>query len=63
MGYEFGWQSRFWDVIIRTEKHFININQYIIDNPKKWKDDKLNGGKGNVVLEPTTEYGGEDWMV
>jgi hypothetical protein len=63
MGYEFGWQTRFWDVIIRNENQFVNVNQYIIDNPQKWKDDKLNGGKGNIVLEPTAEYGEEDWMI
>ena len=26
---------------------------------KKWYDDKLNGGKGNIVMENTAEYNRE----
>lgn len=39
---EFEWQTRFYDVIIRDEKELFAIRQYIIDNPAKWADDKLN---------------------
>jgi len=63
LGYEFAWQTRFWDVIIRKEIDYVKISKYIIDNPKKWRNDKLNGGKGNQVLEPIAGYGEEDWMV
>lgn len=35
----FGWQSLFHDVIIRDEKSFYNISNYIINNPKKWNED------------------------
>jgi REP element-mobilizing transposase RayT len=38
----FGWQSRFHDHIIRNEEELNRIRQYIIDNPKNWKGDKLN---------------------
>ncbi|MFK7797473.1 MAG: transposase, partial [Aureispira sp.] len=50
LGYEFAWQPRFWDHIIRNENAYHRISQYIINNPQKWEDDKLNGGKGNSVL-------------
>jgi putative transposase len=35
----FGWQERFWDSIIKDEKSFIRISQYIINNPSNWEDD------------------------
>lgn len=36
-GIGFGWQSRFYDHIIRDEKSLDTIRQYIADNPLKWK--------------------------
>jgi hypothetical protein len=43
MGYsEFGWQSRFYDHIIRDEKDLDNVRNYIIDNPLKWATDDEN---------------------
>ncbi|MGM1057416.1 MAG: transposase [Bacteroidota bacterium] len=33
---EFGWQSRFYDVIIRNDRAFHAISNYIIQNPSKW---------------------------
>ena len=44
------WQSKYWDHIIRNEKENIRISNYIINNPKKWFTDKLNNGKGNIVI-------------
>ena len=38
---EFGWQSRFHDHIIRNQKSYETISQYIIDNPKKWIDNEF----------------------
>lgn len=40
---QFAWQSRFHDHIIRNEKSFARIQQYIINNPAKWGKDKFNG--------------------
>jgi len=40
---EFAWQARFYDHIIRDDKSFINIRQYIKNNPLNWRDDTLNG--------------------
>jgi putative transposase len=37
----FKWQSLFHDHVIRNQQAFEKIQQYIIDNPKKWKDDTL----------------------
>ena len=42
LGFDFAWQSRFYDQIIRNERAYQNISQYIIDNPKKWNADKFN---------------------
>jgi len=39
---DFGWQSRFHDHIIRNQKSFNNISNYIINNPKKWNEDKFH---------------------
>ncbi|MBN2814391.1 MAG: transposase, partial [Bacteroidales bacterium] len=35
------WQSRFHDHIIRDEREFIRIQQYIRDNPLSWENDSL----------------------
>ena len=35
----FGWQRGFYDSIIQDNKEFEQIKHYIINNPKKWKDD------------------------
>jgi REP element-mobilizing transposase RayT len=40
-GYTFGWQSRFWDRIIRNDEEYQRINDYIENNPKLWKDDRF----------------------
>jgi len=39
---DFGWQSRFYDYIIRNDKSFQNISIYIINNPINLKEDKFN---------------------
>ena len=41
-GFEFNWQTRFHEHIIRNEKSFQKIHNYIINNPENWKDDKFN---------------------
>ena len=38
---EFKWQRSFPDQIIRDEKSYVKISQYIVNNPKKWGKDKL----------------------
>ncbi len=38
---DFKWQMRFYDHIIRNQKVFENISNYIINNPKQWKEDKF----------------------
>ena len=37
----FKWQSRFYEHIIRNEQSYQQIADYIIKNPKNWKDDDL----------------------
>ncbi|MEO7315098.1 MAG: hypothetical protein ABIW47_07935, partial [Ginsengibacter sp.] len=41
---DFKWQSRFHDHIIRNDKEYQRISDYIINNPDTWKDDKFNNG-------------------
>lgn len=38
---DFAWQSRFYDHIIRNEKSFQTISNYIINNPANWQEDKF----------------------
>lgn len=40
---DFGWQSRFHDHIIRNEKSFETIQNYIENNPLNWNKDKFYG--------------------
>lgn len=41
LGFDFKWQSRFHDHIIRDDQSFQNISQYIINNPANWDKDKF----------------------
>jgi len=41
LGFEFEWQSRFHDHIIRDERSFNLITDYIINNPANWEKDKF----------------------
>lgn len=36
----FAWQSLYHDHIIRNDKSYLNISEYIINNPAKWREDK-----------------------
>lgn len=38
----FNWQSNYHDHIVRTEQAFINISNYIINNPINWKEDTFS---------------------
>jgi len=57
------WQRNYWEHIIRNENEYNRISQYIINNPAKWQNDKLKGGNGNIVKEPSAEYNSEIWMI
>lgn len=35
------WQRNYYEHIIRTERAYTNISNYIINNPKNWNNDKL----------------------
>ncbi len=41
LGYQFTWQPRFHDHIIRNEKSFNEITEYVKTNPQKWENDKF----------------------
>lgn len=47
LGYEFDWQHRFHDNIIRDEEAYIRIAHYIKNNPAKWDEDKFHPSKGD----------------
>ena len=38
------WQRNYWEHVIRNEKEHAHLAEYIINNPAKWDDDKLNDG-------------------
>jgi REP element-mobilizing transposase RayT len=38
---EFAWQPRFYDHIVRGPESFERIQNYIINNPAKWTEDKF----------------------
>lgn len=57
------WQRNYWEHIIRNENEFNQISKYIRDNAINWNRDKLNGGKGNIVMESSTPYNEKNWMV
>ena len=57
------WQRDYWEHIIRNKKAYINISKYIKNNPRKWENDKLNGGNGKRAMEPQALYGEELWMI
>ncbi|MFN5912272.1 MAG: transposase [Bacteroidota bacterium] len=37
LGFDFQWQSRFYDHIIRNNESFERITTYILNNPKEWQ--------------------------
>ena len=37
------WQRNYWEHIVRNDDEYHQISDYIINNPAKWCDDKLNG--------------------
>ncbi len=37
----FAWQPRYHDHIIRNNRSFENISNYIVNNPKNWDEDKF----------------------
>ena len=45
----FQWQSRFHDHIIRNDKEYNKIQNYIIKNPINWEKDKFYNHAGNVI--------------
>lgn len=54
------WQRNYWEHIIRHENEFIQISEYIKNNPTMWNEDKLNGGEENIVMESSTPYNKEN---
>ena len=36
------WQRDYWEHIIRDEKSYFAISEYIINNPRKWDNDSIN---------------------
>ncbi len=43
---EFSWQPRYHDRVIRNEKEYLNIKEYIFNNPTNWL---LNGDKEDFI--------------
>ncbi len=49
------WQRNYWEHIIRNDAEYNYIAQYIVDNPKKWALDTLNGGDGNQLIDSSVD--------
>jgi len=45
---EFSWQARYYDRVIRDHQEYINIKEYIYDNPDKWLQN--NDGLENIFI-------------
>ena len=41
------WQRDYWEHIIRDHAEYERIANYIVQNPTKWENDKLNPGNNN----------------
>jgi len=41
-GFDFAWQARYHDHIVRDEESLFNIHRYIIDNPASWTNDRYH---------------------
>ncbi|MGM9818801.1 MAG: transposase [Paludibacteraceae bacterium] len=41
LGYDFAWQLRFYDRIIRNNDALTRVQTYIVNNPLNWKEDKF----------------------
>ena len=46
---EFGWQPRYYDRVIRDEREYLNVKEYIYNNPEQWL---LNGDKEDNFYKP-----------
>ena len=44
LGFDFAWQSRFYDNIIRDDKTYKKIVEYVQNNPLKWEEDRFYHG-------------------
>jgi|GEM_PF-310123 len=38
---DFGWNTRYWDVVVRDKRALRNIRRYIRDNPLNWPKDRF----------------------
>ena len=45
------WQRSFFDIIIRNQRMFDYINNYVSINPERWAYDKINDGHGQRTDE------------
>ena len=41
LGFSFNWQPRYYDHIIRNQKAYMQIAEYIVRNPSTWPNDKF----------------------
>ena len=42
------WQRNFWEHIIKTETAYLNISNYIINNPRNWQADSLRKAEATL---------------
>jgi len=44
LGFDFEWQNKFYDNIIRNDQSYREIVDYVENNPQKWEDDRFFKG-------------------
>jgi len=42
------WQRNYWERIIRNEREYDAIREYVISNPAQWASDRENPASGRV---------------
>ena len=53
---DFTWQSRYYDHIIRNEKSYQTVSEYIVNNPLKWQEDKFFVSNGTHKKIKTKDF-------
>ncbi len=57
----FAWRSRFNDRIVRDEAELNRIRDYILNNPAKWQEEKINGNNATQNLASPQKTNPENW--
>ena len=57
------WQSRFWDRIIRNQREYDFVMNYIYENPRRWSKDKLCAHCGEETDDINKKLNNHDYTL